>query len=46
MLLGIKSKNLFGKERVQETGLQNNNRIFLIREKPMMKMLGLLKANI
>ena len=46
MLLGIRNKNLFRKEKEQEIGLQNSSRIFLKKAKPMMKMVSLFKDSI
>ena len=46
LLLGIRNKNLFGKEKGHENGLLNSSRIFLKRVRPMMKMALLFKVNI
>lgn len=42
----IRNKNLFGKEKGQENGLENSSRIFLKKARPMMKMALLFKDNI
>lgn len=38
LLLGIRNKNLFRKVKEQESGLQNNSKIFLKKAKLMMTM--------